>query len=129
MSDELQKPPKGQRYYSRVRVTFEIETESGPWGADTTVDQMHRDVLRAAQASGSRAGVDQQDAEEAGVKRFCVCGQDLSRVDDCTLAMLGFCSESCLVHGDPDPSVDDEWRAPVDTDEYEPNAGGGNLDG
>lgn len=64
------------------------------------------------------------------MRRFCVCGQDLARVDDCTLAMLGFCSESCLVHGDPDPSTDDEWREPVDTeDEYEPNAGGGNLDG
>ena len=43
-----------QRYYARVRVTFEMTVDSGPWGGDTTAEQMHRDVLRAASNAGAR---------------------------------------------------------------------------
>lgn len=45
---------KDQRYYATVTVKFEMEVESGPWGKDTTVDQMHRDVLSAAGNQAAR---------------------------------------------------------------------------
>lgn len=62
------------------------------------------------------------------MKTCSACGHDLASVDDVTLAMIGVCSEECLVRGPVDPSTDDEWREPFDDEDgFDPPGGGGNF--
>ncbi len=41
----------------RVRVTFVMEVESGPWGDDASLGQIRRDVKRAASEAAQRVVV------------------------------------------------------------------------
>ena len=43
-------PPNTIRAVARVRVLVEIEHDGGPWSADTTVAQVHKQAVDSARA-------------------------------------------------------------------------------